>query len=183
MGRTTSYYKDFNSALPLFTFLLSLFASSFGMSKFFLTGPIQFLSKDSAFDGVLSIPFLSLCLINAMFGVRTVCIESAFFTSYRYHFFDENGSWVITRISPIISPQYRLLVYLAPCVIPFLINALRLLCTTKGLGKYFLEYPQFLVSPCFTPFMFEGYESNNEHRQYEIKIWKKILNEATNDKN
>ena len=173
-GTTTSYYKDFNSALPLFTFLLSLFASSFGTSKFFLTGPIQFLSKDSASNGLLSIPFLSLCLINTMFGFRTVCIESAFFTSYRYQLFNgTTGLSDLTQISPIIRPQYRLLVYLAPCAIPFLINSLRLWCTTKGLSKYFLEYPQFLVSPCFTPFLFEGYESFNEQRQCKLRIWKR----------
>ena len=143
------------------------------MSKFFLTGPIQFLSKDSALNGLLSIPFLSLCLINTMFGVRIVCLESAFFTSYRYESFNvTTQSFVNTQIHPIISPQYRLLVYVAPCVIPFLINALKLLCTRKGSQKYFLEYPQFLVSPCFTPFMFEWYETTNQQGQCKVKIWK-----------
>ena len=172
-GGTTSYYKDFNSALPLVTFLLSLFASSFGMSKFFLTGPIQFLSKDSAFNGLLSIPFFSLCLIKTMFGFRTVCIESAFFTSYRYNI-AANLTFLydVAQTSPIIPPQYRLLVYLAPAVIPFLINSLRLWCTSNGLGKYFLEYPQFLASPCFTPFLFEGYESSNKQRQCKLRMWK-----------
>ena len=143
------------------------------MSKFLLTGPIQFLSRDSPLNGLLSIPFLSLCLINTMFGFRIVCLESAFFTHYRHQLYNfTTFSLVDTQISPIITPQYRLLVYLAPCVIPFLINALRLLCTRKGLQKYFLEYPQFLVSPCFTPFMFEWYETTEQQGQCRIKIWK-----------
>ena len=77
-----------------------------------------------------------------------------------------------TEISPIISPEYRLLVYLAPCAIPFLINVVRLWHSTKGLWKYFLKYPQFIISPCFTPFMFEGYELTNQQRRCKLTIWK-----------
>ena len=49
-GQTLSHYPDLNSALPLVTFMLSLFASSFGMSKFLLLGPLQLISSDSAFN-------------------------------------------------------------------------------------------------------------------------------------
>ena len=169
-------YKDFNSALPLLTFCLSLFSSSFGMSKFFMSGPIQFLHNDSALNGLLSLPFFCLLLLNSMFGFRIVCIESAFFTSYSYQIWNQennaNFGFNHKQISPIISPEYRLIAYLAPCIIPFLINIAKLWFTTKGLWKYLMKYPQFLISPCFTPFMFEGYESINQQGQYKLKIWK-----------
>ena len=172
-GDTIATYKDFNSALPLFTFILSLFASSFGMTKFFLSGPIQFLPKDSAFNGLFSIPFLSLFLINSMFGFRIVCIESAFFTSYRFQTLNYTTSLFDTeQIFPIIPPEYRLLVYLVPSIIPVFINGFRLWCTTKGLWSYFLQYPQFIISPCFTPFLFEGYGANNQKGRSKLKIWR-----------
>ena len=166
-------YKDFNSALPLLTFCLSLFSSSFGMSKFFISGPIQFLHKDSALNGLLSTPFLFLFLLNTMFGFRIVCIESAFFTSYSYQVWNQEYTrFDHKQISSIISPEYRLLVYFAPCILPFLINIAKLWFTSKGLWKYLMTYPQFLISPCFTPFIFEGYESINQQGQYKLKIWK-----------
>ena len=174
-GYTISYYKDFSSALPLVTFVLSLFASSFGTSKFLLNGPIQFISNDSAFKGMLSVPFLCLCILNAMFGCRIICIESSIFTSYRLNTLNDINPVISHKeeISPLIHPEYRLMMYLAPCIIPFLINAFKLYCTTKGLWKYFMEYPQFLISPCFTPFMFEGYKSTDQHRKVQLKIWKR----------
>ena len=169
-------YKDFNSALPLLTFCLSLFSSSFGMSKFFMSGPIQFLHNDSALNGLLSVPFFCLFILNSMFGFRIVSIESAFFTSYSYQIWNQennaNFGFNHKQISPIISPEYRLIAYLAPCIIPFLINIAKLWFTTKGLWKYLMKYPQFLISPCFTPFMFEGYESINQQGQCKLKIWK-----------
>ena len=174
-GVTLSAFDDLKSALPLITFIMSLFSASFGMSKFFLAGPIQFLPSNSAFNGLISIPFVSLCIINSMFGVRIVCMESTFFTSYGQQFWNETFNtyqYDFKKILPILSPEYRLVVYLTPCIIPFLINCLRLSSTFKGSWKYLMMYPQFLISPCFTPFMFEGYETNNPQKQFQLKIWK-----------
>ena len=168
-------YKDPNFVLPLLSFCVSMFASSFGMSKFFMTGPIQFLQNDSALNGLLSLPFLSLCLINSMFGFRIICIENAFFTSYNYQIWSANkyrSGFEHKQISPIIPPEYRLVVYLAPCIIPFIINISKLMFTTKGLWKYLMKYPQFLISPCFTPFIFESNESAEQQGQCKLKIWK-----------
>ena len=176
IGDTIAHYKDINSALPLLTFIMSLFSSAFGMTKFFLSGPIQFMPNDSAFNGLLSIPFLCLFLINSMFGFRILCLESAFFSTYvlQEDTTPNSTTSIIesTQIYPIISPEYRLLVYLAPCVIPFLINSVRLWHTTKGLRNYFMKYPQFIISPCFTPIMFEGYETNDQQERYKLRIWK-----------
>ena len=108
-----------------------------------------------------------------MFGFRIVCIESAFFTSYSYQVWNQEYTrFDHKQIPSIISPEYRLLVYLAPCILPFLINIAKLWFTSEGLWKYLMIYPQFLISPCFTPFIFEGYESINQQGQYKLKIWK-----------
>ena len=166
-------YKDPNFVLPLLSFCSSMFSSSFGMSKFFMTGPIQFLQNESALNGLLSLPFFSLFLINSMFGFRIICIESAFFTSYNYQIWSQNKfGFENKQISPIIPPEYRLVVYLAPCIIPFMINISKLMFTTTGLWKYLMKYPQFLISPCFTPFMFEINESAEQQGQCKLKIWK-----------
>ena len=170
-GNSLLSFSTFSSCFPILTFLLSLSAASIGTSKFFLCGPIQFLPKSRLFDGLLSIPFLTLCLLNCMFGMRTVCIESAFFSSYRY---ENETTWHVDSkgIDPVISPEMRLPVYFAPCLISFLVNALRLWWTTKGLGKYFIKYPQFLLAPCFTPFLFEGCGKDTSQGHCKIQIWK-----------
>ena len=151
------------------------------MSKFFLTGPVSFLQKNSPLNGVISIPFISLCALNVMSGFRSIFIETAFFTTYIHSSRNETIAWYGSTIKtrdPILSPEYRVLAYLSPCVISFFINALRLMCTTKGLWKYFMKYPQFLLAPCFTPFLFEGYKSKELPNVYSIRIWKNgtILN-------
>ena len=173
-GNPRYHFKDFNETIPFITVLLSLFSSSFGMSKFFLAGPIQFLSEKATVNGLFSISFLCLCLINSMFGFRIVCLESALFTTYRYEIFDNAtiSFETIKQITPIIPPEYRLLAYLSPCIVPFMINISRLWCTPKATWAYFMKYPQFLVSPCFTPFMFEGHKSDNPGNHYNIRIWK-----------
>ena len=61
---------------------------------------------------------------------------------------------------------------MAPCIIPFLINIWTLWPTIKGSWRYFLKYPQFLVSPCFTPFVFKSCEASAQQGEYKIKIWK-----------
>ena len=173
-GNPLNHFNDFNDAFPFVALLLSLFSSSFGMSKFFLFGPIRFLSEKASSSGLFSIHFLCLCLINSMFGFRIVCLESTLFTTYRYFIFDNSTTSLdtIKQMTPIIPPEYRLLVYLSPCIIPFMINISRLWSTSKQTWAYFIKYPQFLVSPCFTPFMFEGHKSDNQEDRYDIRIWK-----------
>ena len=143
------------------------------MTKFFLCGPISFLPKNAPLNGLLSLPFFCLCILNTMFGFRTFCIESAFFTSYRKQSFNETTStWQNELIKPIISPQFRLLAYLVPCMLSLSVNCLRLFCTTVGLRNYLLTYPQFVFGSCFTPFMFEGQALPNSENGYTVRIWK-----------
>ena len=108
-----------------------------------------------------------------MFGVRIICIESAIFTSYSHQHYNKNNlTWSGKTIGPVMPPELRLPIYLAPCFIPFIINFIRLFFTTKGLSAYFFKYPQFFIACSFTPFMFEGHNLNNENHHYSIKIWK-----------
>ena len=172
-GLTISIFKHLNEIFPLITFILSVFSSSFGMTKFFLSGPIAFLPKNAPLNGLLSLPFFCLCILNTMFGFRTLCIESAFFTSYRKQTFNiSTAIWHNELIEPIVSPQFRILAYLAPCMLSLSVNCLRLFCTTAGLKNYLLTYPQFIVGSCFTPLMFEGQELANSENGYTLRIWK-----------
>ena len=159
--------------LPFITFILSLLSSAFGMSKFFLTGPIPFLSKASPLNGLLSVRFLSLFLLNMMFGLRTICIESSFFSYYSMQEYSRRLKLInSTEIEPILAPQYRLLAYFTPPLLSLIVNAVRLVYTSENLGAYLLKYPQFLVSPCFTPFLFEGTKNETTSSLYPIRIWK-----------
>ena len=130
-GVVVSRFNTFDEAIPILSFILSLFSSAFGMAKFFLTGPTSLLPKDSLLNGLGSMPFVLLCLVNTMFGVRAICIENAFFSSYRYQFPNQTTQYdQVETIEPIIPPEYRLLAYFFPCIFSFLVNLIRLLSTT-----------------------------------------------------
>ena len=166
-GYTIDYFNSYDQALPLISFVISMVTSSFGMTKFFLHGPVQLLPKNYPINGLISLPFLCTLLINCMFAVRMICIENAFFSSYRYHQYRRNGRHSTeTTIDPIIPPEFRLLVFFAPCFISFVINAIRLLATCVHGTNQIRKYPQILIASCFTPFMFEGCNENS------TRIWR-----------
>ena len=170
MGYPITSFETFKQALPLITLTVSMISSSLGMTKFFLHGPIPLLPKDSLMNGLVSLPFISMLLINCMFGVRVLCIESAFFSSYQY----ERGYYGRTdffqkTIDPIFPTEYRILAYLTPSFISFMINILKLLYTGSQFTKYVKKYPQILFACCFTPFMFEGCNINSKS---SIRVWK-----------
>ena len=168
-GYTITYFSNFDQAMPLLSLMISFFASSVGMSKWFLCGPFKILPKASPLNGLISLPFLCMVMLNMMFAVRVICIESAFFSSYRYRNSDINGEYNSEKlIEPILPPENRILAYITPCLISFSINLIRLLITKSSIKKYVRRYPQILISPCFTPFMFEGGGENDKG----IRIWK-----------
>ena len=167
VGLTLYSFASAKEALPLIKFIISMVSSSLGMAKFFLNGPIPILSKDSPLNGLISLPFICTLLINIMFGCRVICIESAFFSSYRLQsYYDDERGVVQKTIDPIFAPEYRLLVYLAPSFLSFAINAMRLLTTGANIRAYIKKYPQLLIANCFTPFMFEGCEDDS------IRVWR-----------
>ena len=163
---------SFGEALPLLSFLLSVGSSSYGMSKFLLDGPIQFLPKNYPLGGLLSPRFISMCFVNMMFGVRILCLENIFFTTYVY--IDNSETFaqktVAESIEPLIPPEYRLMVFFTPCILSFIVNFVRISRSTNGIRSYLFTYPQFLLSPCFSPIMFEG--AGDEKDPYRLKIWR-----------
>ena len=169
-GFTSYHFESYSHALPLISLVGSMIASSFGMTKFFVAGPISIFPNERPLDGMFSYQFICVLLLNTMFGWRLVCIENAFFTTYRleneYKSIYPNQYKADTRIDPLIPARYRIAVYLIPSFISFIINAMRLFCTGQDLKQYVRKYPQMIIACCFTPFMFEGCKGNN------IRVWK-----------
>ena len=157
--------------LAAYTLLFSLFTGSFGITKFFIKGPLPILPQDAPLGGVLSIKFLMLFLLNTMFVVRTFCIESSLFSSYRNRFVD--------NIDPLIPEEYRLVIYLLPGFVSFLIHIIKLALSMKPKHfRFFKKFPQFLLCPMFCPLMFEGNLDQSGDDRLPIRIWKlgSILN-------
>ena len=107
--------------LSVCTLFLSLFSASFGITKFFVKGPLPILPQDAPLTGLLSVKFFLLMFLNTMFVVRIFCLEGAFFSSYRY-----DSRWEIVDIDPLIPEEYRLIIYLLPAFFSFSINLNRL---------------------------------------------------------
>ena len=165
-GYTIPSFTSLNEALPLIKLITGFFVSSFGMTKFFLSGPMPILPKTSPLKGIISLPFVCMLLINSMFGTRLISIESALFTSYRHQ---HEGTMTEKRIDPIIDPEYRLTFYLLPSFVSFIVNAIRLFATGANVKRLIRKYPQFMIACCFTPFMFQGCKQKDAH---SLRIWK-----------
>ena len=179
------------SPFPLLAFILSMISASFGITKFQLSGPLPTLPKNSALSGIASIQFLFTFLLNTMFGVRVFMLESALFSTYRMtkppiHYnsqYDDhwmafaNGSFT-SVINPVISPEYRLLVFFLPGLVSVLVNLIHLASTLKKNKMVLVQYPQFILTPAYSPFMYEGTRTNNAKNEYTIRVWKtgSILN-------
>ena len=169
-GNTSYQFESFSHALPLISLVGSMAASSFGMTKFFVSGLLSIFPTERKFDGILSFPFICVLLLNTMFGCRLMCIESAFFSTYRIQNYGFEGRRNLYQddisIDPLIPAKYRIAVYLIPSLISFIINSLRFFGTGKDLKHILRKHPQIMIACLFTPFMFEGCKENN------IRIWK-----------
>ena len=114
----------------IYTLLFSLFAGSFGITKFFVKGPVPVLPQDVPLAGVLSFKFLTLLLLNTMFVVRTFCLEASFFSTYHYFPIIKKRSIenvytttdIDLRIDPLIPEEFRLVIYLLPAFLSLIIN-------------------------------------------------------------
>ena len=178
------YPKDFKGdsktemPLSVYTLFLSLFSASFGITKFFVKGPLPILPQDAPLAGVLSVKFCFLFFLNTMFVVRTFCLEASFFSSYRSYDSDSYDAGA-EDIHPLIPEEYRLIIYLLPAFCSFLINLIRLAFSIKPTDfQYFKQYPQFLLCPMFCPLMFEGNPDQRDNDQPPVRVWKvgSILN-------
>lgn len=171
-------FSSISQVWPILSFFLSLGASSFGTAKFFLVGPMSILPTDAPLAGLLSVPFIAVMFLNMAFALRVFSLEGIFFS--HFYNFSLDGFNLETYdaldtskvIEPLLPPEYRLMVYLAPCVVPILINFSKLLLTYNNLWALFQNYPQFFLSPGFTPFMFEGVKSREPDDRYALRVWK-----------
>ena len=156
---------------PVAQLILSLFTGSFGIMKFFLKGPLPILPLDAPLAGVLSFKFLVLLLLNTMFVVRTFSIEASLFTSYRHTYY--TNVLDTNNVDPIIPEEYRLVIYLLPALLSFVINLIRLAITMKLKDfQYFKKFPQFLLCPMFSPLMFEGNQEERDDNAPPVRVWK-----------
>ena len=161
-----------------YTLLLSLVTASYGITKFFLTGPLPIIPKTALLGGMLSIRFLTFLLLNTMFVVRTFSLEASFFANYRQHI-NSNRAQNTNDIDPLIPEEYRLIIYLLPGLLSFVVNLIRLALTMKPKDlRYFKNFPQFILCPMFSPLMFEGNPDQKNGDEPPIRVWKigSILN-------
>ena len=151
--------------LSSYSLIISLFTSSFGITKFFVIGPLPILPQDALLAGVLSVKFLALFLLNTMFVVRAFCFEAAIFSTYRYWFSSQYD------IHPLIPEEYRLLIYLLPGILSFVINLIKLSISISPKDfRYFKQFPQFLLCPMFCPLMFEGNPDQIDDNQPPVRV-------------
>ena len=99
-----------------------------------------------------------------MFVVRTLCLEASFFSSYRK---DNNN------VDPLIPEEYRLVIYLLPALLSFIINLTKLAWSMKLKDfQYFKKFPQFILCPMFSPLMFEGNTNKKDDNEPPVRVWK-----------
>ena len=109
-----------------------------------------------------------------MFVIRIFCLEAAFFSSYRY-----DQRYGIDDIEPLLSEEFRLIIYFLPGFCSFITNLIKLAISIKPKDfKYFTKYPQFLLCPMFCPLVFEGNTDQNNENNPPLRLWKSgsILN-------
>ena len=170
-GQSVTWFDSLSDVLPIITFVLSLFASSYGMTKYIINGPVSIASKESTKNGNPIINAIGLILLNLMFSFRIVAIEAIFFSYYQSYSNDFNQHKTFPPL--VVQDELRLFYYLLPCLLPIIINNFRLACTYHGCRKLYLQHPQIFLAPGFTPFMYEGIENVAEYHKnpIKIKIW------------
>ena len=180
LGFATEIFSSFTELLPVMTFCISVIASSFGISKFFVVGPLRLISQNTPLSGMISFTFLALLFLNLGFIFRIYAIEHSLFSEYITSsgtFSYEKWGTTIKKIDPVLSYQYRLIFYLIPILPSLVINILCLhkTLTLKSLLKFFVNFPQYLVTSCFLPFIFRGIVHLDEDQrtcQFKIKVHK-----------
>ena len=173
IGHHVAEFNTFSDVVPILSFVLSLLASSLGMTKFVIIGPFAeaFSSSKSTKDLILNGVFV--LLTNLMFSSRLFAIESTFFSYYQSYKKDFTSHETVLPF--IKDDELRILFYLLPSLIPIVVNNIRLAKTYKGYLKLYLNYPHLFILPGFTPFMYEGVEDVdiNGKKVTKIRIWKR----------
>ena len=177
-GFASEVFSNFIQILPAMSVCLSAFASAFGISKFYLIGPLRLISQDSPLSGICSFPFLGHLFLNFGFVLRIYAIEHSLFSEYiissSSYSYDK---WGITTksIPAMLHYKYRLIFYLIPVLPSLMLNIVSLYQTLniKSLCKLFLNFPQYLITSCFTPFIFKGaieLDENKRTSHFKLKI-------------
>ena len=173
IGHHVTEFDSFSDVQPIICFFVSLAAASLGMSRFIMLGPVPISSsannstKDFVINGILMV------MVNLIFSFRLFAIEAIFFSYYQGY----KSDWTKgEEILPLVkNDKFRILFYLLPSLISILANNIRLAITFKDTRKLYLLYPQILLVPGFSPFMYEWVEDLTERGKEttRIRIWKK----------
>ena len=177
-GFASEIVSNFIQILPAISFCLSAFASAFGICKFYLIGPLRLISQDSPLSGICSFSFLGHLFLNFGFVFRIYAIEHSLFSEYiissSSYSYDK---WGITTksIPAVLHYEYRLIFYLIPILPSMIFNILCLHQTLpiKSLLQLFLNFPQYLVTSCFTPLIFKGViqlDKDKATNHFKVKI-------------
>ena len=173
IGHHVAKFNTFSDVSAILSFVLSLLASSLGMTKFVIFGP--FVESFSSNESTKSLILNGACvmLTNLMFSLRLFAIEASFFAYYQSYRPDFTS---YENVLPFIKEdKLRILFYLLPSVIPIVTNNIRLAMTYNGSRKLYLNYPHLFILPGFTPFMYEGVEDVdiNGKKITNVRIWKR----------
>lgn len=177
MGLMIERISSFTEALPIISFFLSVFASSLGMTKFYVSGPLRLILQASPISAAIS--FFALLFINCSFIFRIFAIEHSLFSHYiMSSTADSYEKWGVTakEIQPVLSHKYRLMFYLIPIIPSMLFNtySFHKCLNYTTMFKVFLHFPQYFITSCFTPIIFKGIiQSENNRCQFKIKLHKK----------
>ena len=161
----TIFVYTFTPDFACITFASSFIACSFGMTKFLLISKFRILSQNAGFlDGLLSVQFLLVLLLNTGFGLRLYALENIFFYSWSYIYEDE-------YIQPLVkNDHFRILIYLLPSLLAILLNLIYLALTTNGWLKLIAEYPQVVLAPAFCPFIIQSVPFDDEQGNKRSKL-------------
>ena len=173
LGHRVDKFENLSDVWRNATFASSLLASSWGLTRFVLFGPFATSLKSDQSTRDLMINGITVLLSNLMFSFRLFMIESIFFSYYQSY---DSSYKPYKTISALINDDgLRILVYFLPSIIPILINIYRLISTHGNFLKLCFQYPQLILIPGFTPFMYETKikEAEEDEKILTVKVWKK----------
>ena len=177
-GFAAEIFSNPAEALPVITFVLSVIASAFGISKFYVIGPLRLISRGSPLSSMLSLSFLVTLFLNFGFVFRIYAIEHSLFSEYLMssgNFSYEEWGITVDSISPVLPHEYRLIFYLIPVLPSMLFNILSLYQSLNiiSIFKLFLHFPQYLITSCFVPLIFKGVVDEDQRKcRFKIKVHK-----------
>jgi hypothetical protein len=165
---------------PFISFGISTFSGAFGIATFFLSGPISLVPKKKFANGILSSRFMAIILLSSMYTIRMVCIEETFFSRFVLVDYARNRKTdgtqaIIDRIGPKLPEVTRIIVYFFPALLSIVLNLI-VMCYTSSVKislSLIRDYPQFFLSPGFSPFIFrwKNKEKESDHSpDFELSV-------------